>query len=226
MLNIQNNFDFSRIKIIGFDLDQTLYPKSPLIDEAIQIYLFEEISKLKNISLSESKNLFDKYYKNGKGLSGSKTLSEIGFEQNRAKNLVQEALENANIVDFLKPDIEIINLLIYLKNKYQSIDIITGSNKDNTFNKLAKLEIKVELFSHIITADDGSKSDLSAYKIWLNKYKRFNIENFLYIGDRPSSDYERPRELGINSILINIKETDSNINCLQLKSLIEIKQYI
>ncbi len=225
MLHI-NNTNFSKIKIIGFDLDQTLYPKSPLIDEAIQGYLFEEISLLKKISKDEAKKIFDSYYKNGKGLSGSKTLIQIGFGENRAKNLVQEALENADISEFLKPNKDILSILKYLKNKYSSLDIITGSNKKNTLIKLDKLKINTSLFKNILTSDNASKSDLDAYKIWMSYYPNLLPENFLYIGDRPSTDYEKPKDLGIKSILVNIKEFDPSINCLQLKSLIEIKEYL
>ena len=208
----------TKIKVIGFDLDQTLYPKSPEIDAAIQKYLYEKISELHKVSLAEAKKMFDELYRDGKGLGGTKTMMKIGFEAERAKNLVQEALENADIAKFLRPNPEVIDLLKRLKDKY-IIDIITGSNLKNTSIKLAKLEIPTDLFSNIITSDQGSKSDLTLYKIWLSKYPDLKSENFLYVGDRVSSDYEKPKELGIKSILVNQKDTVPEIDCLQLPDL-------
>lgn len=218
--------NYKKIKIIGFDLDQTLYPKSPEIDIAIQKYIYEKISKKDNIDVETAKKRFDELYRGGKGISGSKTLIALGFDTDIAKNIVQEALENADIEKYLKPNKEILILLNKLKEKYKSIDILTGSNKNNAFIKLKKLEIPVETFNNILTSDDGSKSDLSLYKIWLDLYPNNKPEEFLYIGDRVSSDYEKPKELGIQSILVNIKTHDRNVDCLQLDSIIEIEKYL
>ena len=50
--------NFQNIKVIGFDLDQTLYPKSPEIDEAIQIYLYQKIAEHLGISIEVAENKF------------------------------------------------------------------------------------------------------------------------------------------------------------------------
>lgn len=217
---------FKNIKIIGFDLDQTLYPKSPEIDRIIQEYIYDEISSLLKIDKKKAKQKFNNLYKNGKGLSGSKSLMVLGFHHERAREIVQEALENAPLSKFLKPDIDLINLLNNLKSKYDSIDLITGSNIKNTLTKLEKLKIQKNIFSHIITASEASKSDLSAFNLWFSFYPEYKPKNFLYIGDRPSSDYEKPSKIGIKSILVNTKMKDPNINCLQLSSIFEIQKYL
>lgn len=217
---------FQNKQIIGFDLDQTLYPKSSEIDEAIQTYLYQEISKFRNIGHEEAKKLFDNIYQAGEGSSGSQTMIELGFSVEKARNVVQEALENAPIAKFLHPNSEVIDLLYKLKSKYRSIDLITGSNKNNASVKLKKIEIPEEIFSKIITKDDGSKADLSAFHQWLSFYPDLKTENFIYIGDRVSSDYEKPKELGIQSILVNIKTPKKKIDCPQLESILEIQNYL
>lgn len=220
------NQNFLDLQIIGFDLDQTLYPKSPEIDTAIQTYLYQEISKFRNIDPEEAKKLFDNIYQAGEGLSGSQTMIELGFSVDKARNMVQEALENAPIAKFLQPNNEVIDLLYKLKSKYRSIDLITGSNKKNASVKLKKIEIPEEIFSKIITKDDGSKADLSAFHLWLSFYPDLKQENFIYIGDRVSSDYEKPKELGIQSILVNTKNKDLCVECLQLNNLLNIRKYL
>lgn len=209
----------TQIKVIGFDLDQTLYPKSPEIDSAIQKYIFEVIVSHKKCSSGEAEKLFGNLYKDGTGISGSKTLAALGIQN--GKEIVQEALEKADIASFLIPDSETISLLVKLKEKYRNLDILTGSNDSNAFKKLGGLHIDKKIFSHIITKDTAPKSDGSAYKLWLSMYD-LPAEDFLYIGDRVSSDYEVPKELGIKSILVNIERKDDSVDCLQLKSILDI----
>lgn len=213
----------TKIKVIGFDLDQTLYPKSPEVDEAIQKYIYEKIAEHRKCSLGEAKKLFTALYKNGAGIGGSKTLDVLGVPN--SKEIVQEALERADIASILVPNEETTVFLKKLKGKYKNLDILTGSNDSNTYKKLGKLNIDKEIFSHIITADNAKKSDGTSYKLWLSMYD-LTPENFLYVGDRIRSDYEVPRQLGVTSILVNIAEKDSNVDCPQLSSLLELENYL
>lgn len=217
--------NYKKIKIIGFDLDQTLYPKSWEIDLAIRYPLKKAIAEFLNITIVEAENLFDMLHQDGKGLSGRETLIKIGFEPAIAAELIQHALENTDILQILKPDKKTIGLLKKVKEKYQ-VDLITGSGRKIALQKLCKLQIPQTIFNKIIFDEEASKSNLSAYKLWLSYYPDNKPEDFLYIGDRVSSDYEKPKELNIKSILVNVKEIDKNINCLQLSSLMETKKYL
>jgi FMN phosphatase YigB (HAD superfamily) len=214
----------NKIKVIGFDLDQTLYPKSPTIDEAIQSYIYKKISAHKGVSLQEAEELFKDLYKDGSGLSGTKTLQKL--EIPNAGDIVQEALENADIAEFLAPDGEILQLLKDVKEKYGNIDLITGSDKNNAYQKMEYLNIPKEIFSNIITGEIASKSDGGAFKLWMSFYKDVSPEEFLYIGDRPSSDYFAPKELGINAILVNVPKEKEDIECPQLSSSKDLRDFI
>lgn len=214
-----------QIKVIGLDMDQTLYPKSSEIDEAIQIYIYQKIAQHKNCNLNEAEKLFKDLYKEGRGLSGGKTLIRLGIPN--AREVIQEALENADIAKFLQPNSEVLQLLQDLKKKYHNIDLITSSNKKNMTTKLRKMSIPVNIFFHIITGSDSvSKSDGKAYELWLSFYENFKPEQFLYIGDKVSSDYVVPKKMGIQTILVNIKDRDDAIECPQFSSLIEIKSLL
>lgn len=215
---------FQNIKIIGFDLDQTLYPRSPEIDETIQSYIYVKIAEHKKCTLPEAKVLFTDLYQEGKGLGGRQTLTTLGIPN--AHDIVQEALEKADIAHFLKPDKAIIETLSKLKEKYQSLDLITGSAKTVAETKLKELEIPLEMFAHQVTGDDGSKSEGSSYTLWMSFYPELSPENFLYIGDRPRSDCEIPCALGMQAILVNQGEKDDSIPCTQLRSLIELNELL
>lgn len=212
------------IKIVGFDLDQTLYPKSSEIDEAIQSYLYQKIAEAHGTSIKEEEKHFKELYRQGKGLSGGKTLQALGIPN--GSDIIQEALERADIGAFLKPNPATQRLLRRLKERYRALDLITGASKKNTAYKLERLNIPEGLFSHIITADDASKSDGSAYRQWLNCYRGNDGSSFLYVGDRVSSDHEIPTSLGIQTILVNVSAHDPGVACLQLGFLNRIADYL
>lgn len=222
-MSLTSSPDYSDIRVIGFDLDQTLYPKSPKIDEAIQAYIYIKIAEHKRCSPAEAKKLFTDLYQNGKGMTGSQTLAYLGIPN--PKEIVQEALEQADIAEFLTPDPNVLDLLTRLKQRYQHIDLLTGSVLSIASHKLAKLEIPTGTFHQIITGEIA-KSDGSAYREWLKRYPALAAKHFLYIGDREKSDYWVPKELGIKAILVNISTPNSEIDCLQLADLKDLDSYL
>lgn len=216
--------ELSKIRVIGFDLDQTLYPKSSVIDEAIQVYIYRKISEHKGVSLAEAEKMFKDLYKNGSGVSGSTALKTLDIPN--ASDIVQEALERADIDQFLIPNKETLAFLIRLKETYVGIDILTGSNGANAEKKLRKLGMFNGIFGHILTDDDGEKRNGDLYKQWMALYPDLTPENFLYIGDRPRSDYEVPKSLGIDAILVYCKAHDPAITCPQLATFQELNSML
>lgn len=215
---------FQNIKIVGFDLDQTLFPKSAEIDNAIQEYIYKKIAEHKNISFEEARTAFRELYKDGAGLSGSQTLEYLGIPG--AGEIVQEALERADIANFLHANKETNQLLTDIKNKFAALDLITGSGVKTRDMKLGRLEIPLSIFNHAIDGTVYSKSDGTAYKLWLSLYPNFKPEEFLYIGDRVRSDFEVPSTFGIQSILVNVSKPKTEVACLQLPHLIDLREVI
>lgn len=198
------------IRIVGFDLDQTLYPKSPKIDEAIQKYIYERISQHQGCTLAEAERRFKEHYPS---LSGSKTLEKLKIPN--AREIVQEALERADIAKFLHPSPEIRELLQGIRKKYGSVSLLTGSDKPIALKKLKALEIPLDLFD-FTTFGEPSKSTGEAYVKWIDHFKRVSPtlqpQNFLYIGDRYASDVEIPERMGIQAWLVNNpKEKHPNV---------------
>jgi len=206
------------VKVIGFDLDQTLYPKSYHIDTAIQTYIYEKISEFRKCSLEEAKELFCSYYPK---LSGSKALMKLGVPD--ARNIIQEALEKADIDKYLEPNEDLKKLLLKLKDKY-IVDLITGSNKGIALKKLNKLEIPVEWFNIVITGE-VAKSDGTAYEEWLKNYG-YEASEFLYVGDRKSTDVDIPKQFGIGAFLVNVTEFDESLEIKQFKSILDIEDVL
>lgn len=213
--------DLRNIRVIGFDLDQTLYPKSPAVDARIQEYLYEKIAVTRRVSRDEAERLFAKRYRGGAGLTGSQTLRDLGIPD--ADEVVQEALERADIASLLTPDKETNRLLSEVCEHYEGMDLITGSNRVQMEKKLQALGLSPQLFSNLITADDATKSDGSAYRLWLARYPALVPDQFLYVGDRIRSDHEIPSTLGIRTALVYVDATDPALTALQAKDLKEVR---
>lgn len=212
------------IKVLGFDLDQTLYPKSPEIDEAIQGYIYQKIAAYKKCTRADASRMFRELYKDGSGMSGSEALARIGVPN--GADVVQEALENADIEKFLQPNSEVQSLLVELRDAYAAVDLVTGSSLHVAEQKLAKLGISLSNFRNIIAGDKASKSSGEAYKFWLSLYPEYRPTQFLYIGDRARSDYEVPKTFGIRSVLVNVAEPKKNIECPQLPTLVSVRSLL
>lgn len=215
---------FTDIRVIGFDLDQTLYPKSSLIDEIIQRYLYQKIAAYKNVSLDEAERLFKERYREGAGLSGSQTLRNLGLPN--ASELVQEALEHADIASILSPNLETNKLLADIHAHYEGMDLITGSGMRETEKKLTALGLSPETFSNIITADQAKKSTGDSYRLWLSRYPHLQPQQFLYIGDRVRTDHEVPAELGIQTALVYVENPDASLSAAQFIDLSSLRSLL
>ena len=186
------------MKCIGFDLDQTLYPRSPVIDARIQEYLHAMIADFKGCSIEEGKKLFDTHYPT---ISGRKTMLALGFPEEIAENAVQDALENADISELLEPDPYVINVLFDLKQQYP-LALITGSFREIALQKLESLQIPLDWFDFVLTGE-VSKSDGTAFVKWKEAYPDYEL---IYVGDRKSTDVDVPAQYGIRGILVNTNE--------------------
>lgn len=215
---------FRDIKVVGFDLDQTLYPKSPAIDEKIQEYLYARIAEHLGVSHGEARQLFEERYQGGAGMTGTQSMRDLGIPDPGAT--VQEALERADIGSILEPDPELHQLIAEIREKYGNVDIITGCDAEDARKKLAAIGLDEKSFGTIITADRASKSTGESYELWLSLYPQYEPHNFLYIGDRIRSDHEIPSALGIETMLVYVKSPDASVPCVQCASLFDIRTYL
>lgn len=212
------------MKAIGFDLDQTLYPKSQEIDEAIQEYIFVRIAEHRNCSKEEGKRLFQSEYPK---VSGRQALVNLGVPG--AADIIQEALERADIAKFLRPDPNVLSLLKEVRGKFAHTALITGSHESNAKRKLEKLGIPLDLFDCLIFAD-VSKREGGAFLKWMADARRKDSSlvpaDFLYVGDRPVSDVDPVLKLGMNAVLVNMKKKDDSIPVPQLPTLLDLRSYL
>jgi len=222
MINKLNYTDLSDIKVIGFDLDQTLFPRNEGINQAIRGYNYKKVAEANDIDLSEAKKLFDHAY-DIEQLSGSQTLKKLNVAN--PADVMQQALEKADIVGILTPDPKTKELLDKLSEKY-TIDLITGSPHSIAMSKLKQIDIDVNLFENVLTGEKYAKSTGQAFEEWLTRHPELKPNNYIYIGDRVSTDSVMPAQYGIRSILVNCIKDDPDAKGPQEKTLFDIEKYL
>lgn len=198
--------DLVKVKVIGFDLDNTLYPSTPEMQERIRGKIYEKLASGLNISVELAKDLFEENY-NGNfpwSQSGSRTINELAKRYQKelnGKEVVQQGLEQADILDFIQPNPELRKMLFRLFGRFD-LDLISGTSQDLAIGKIDKIGLTKDLFGYFFTGGEfGSKTDGTAFQYWLDK-RKIPPNQMLYVGDNKKQDIDAPKRLGIRTCIV------------------------
>jgi len=203
---------FYNLKSVGFDLDDTLYPNDKNIDNLIRDNIagriLEKEPELKNIS--NVRKIYDKKYK--KIRSWIRIFDEVGI--NEPKKVLQRCLSDSRIVEFIKRDDKLTEIMELISSKYLTF-LITNSPRDLSISKLNKIGIDKSLFNYCIfgdSLDSGSKNDTQVFKYFLEK-SPYSPKQHVYVGDSLKADILPPKSLGMKTIAVGneISEADFSI---------------
>jgi FMN phosphatase YigB (HAD superfamily) len=207
-----------KISVIGFDFDGTLYPITPEIKKIQREKIYERISVNFGISLEESRRLFEKYYEElGSGTRSMEAISKKLQEPLHSQDFIQEALEQADFLDLLKPN-PLLNEMLKRISKEKRLDLITGSAYNSILKKLEKIGISSNLFCSLFTHEDGSKSSQGVYLKWLSQTNLPPYQH-LYVGDNPKLDMDIPQSLGIKTCIVG----EYNNADFKIKDILELE---
>ncbi|MFH0808640.1 MAG: HAD family hydrolase [archaeon] len=210
------------IKIVGFDLDGTLYENTPEIHQRVRKKIYEKLSALCQIPEDKARELFIAHYE--KLSSGTRSIKEITEDykiQIGNRDLVQESIEEADIIELIDDNPALRQMLERLSNKV-NIDLVTGSKKSLSLKKLVKLGISKHMFTYILTSEDGSKTTGEKYLKWI-RMRKLEPGQLLYVGDNKKQDVDMPRSLGIQTCIVgNYEKANYQIsNILELENLLK-----
>jgi FMN phosphatase YigB (HAD superfamily) len=204
-----NRFFYS-IRSVGFDLDDTLYPKDPRIDDIIRnniaIKILEkkpELEKIENV-----RRIYDSEYE--KIGSWTKIMKEVGFTD--PKEVMRLCLSDTIILDFIKKDEKLVKIINSLNKKYSSF-LITSSPETFSIKKLMKIGISPELFKYRFFGDyQGFETKGSVFESFLGM-SPFLPEEHVYIGDSLKRDILPAKYAGMKTITIGtqIQEADFSV---------------
>jgi FMN phosphatase YigB (HAD superfamily) len=211
------NKSINKIKAVGFDLDNTLYYKTPEIDNLIQDYICEQIAIVLKKDYTEVRLQFTSNYV--KTQSGSISLKLLGIKN--GKELVQKAIEYADVSSVLKKDEKLVSMLMDLKSTYNTF-LITSSPENAAIKKISALGIEKDIFDprlygeSIYLRDDGS-----AFR-HIAKYLKLSLEEIMFVGDREKTDIIPAKVLGITTAIVNNKSEHADYNLTDIYQLKEI----
>jgi len=191
------------IQVIGFDLDGTLYPSTDEMQGRIRPKIYERLASEFDILFDVAKELFEEGY-NGSDAwsqSGSRTIEHIAesFDRNSidGREIVQQALEQADILDLMHPNPGLYAMLRRLSSDYH-LDLITGTSSDLAHAKLQRLGVEAMIFESIVAQ---SKTNGEVYQHWIQQ-RQTSPNQMLYIGDNKKQDIDSPKALGIRTCIV------------------------
>lgn len=186
------------IKVISFDLDKTLITGD--FDNKIwNEELPKHYSKEKNISFEEAKEFCFSKYEEHKG-NDQWTSLPFWFNMFGLKDWESLLIKNEHLI-ILDKDAE--PILKKLKGKYKLILV--------TQNDIEFLEIKLKKIRHYFDEIFSSTHHYKKLKkdalVYNDIIKKLNIKanEMIHVGDDFEFDYEAPKSIGINAILLDPK---------------------
>lgn len=205
------------IRVIGFDLDGTLYPSTPEIQARIRKRIYEKISELAAVSFEKACDDFERLY--AQYHSGGKALREILGDMANNRDIVQEAMQEADILKLIHKNPALKEMFARL-SRTKSIDLLTGSEYEFAIKKLERVGLERSDFEIVLSTADGSKTSGELYEKWIAA-RNINAGQILYVGDNKTQDIDVPKRLGIRTcILGEYNQADFQIrNILELESL-------
>lgn len=122
-------------------------------------------------------------------------LNSKTFAAETAKAIIAHALNIADVISFIKNDPNIVTLIRQISNRGKAVGVITSSPSTRAISILTKLGFDpVADFSFIISSQDASKHDGTAYDLLASKYPHINSGQILMIGDSHSLDVAKANE--------------------------------
>jgi putative hydrolase of the HAD superfamily len=209
---------FNGIMSVGFDLDQTLYPRNYKIDNIISENIARKVLEKKQGVYRFNEFIFffeEEYRKIG---SRTQILKNLGYLD--AEDIMQASLESPSILNLLKKDKKLVSLLRKIKEKYE-IFLVTASPKELAIKKLCKIGIDPCLFNISIFGDTlnaGKKLDGSIFRYFLGKSNHLP-EQHVYVGDSLNADIIPAKSLGMKTVAVGEEMPEADFSIKKIYSL-------
>src|SRR3989344_7635813 len=207
---------YKKVKSLVFELDGTLYPESPEINQRISERFAQKIldKKIGLRTLEEAIIYSQKSY--NKTSSRSQILRELGFEN--VDEVMIECLSNT--IDLIKEDREVVSLLDDLNKRYE-LSLLTASPESLSLPKLEKIGINPSIFDRKLYGSSiprCKKTDGSIFRFFL-ELSSYSPNEHVYIGDLLSADIIPPKSLGMKTIIVGSKSLEADYSIKKIYDL-------
>lgn len=208
---------FSKVKITLFDLDNTLYRQSDGMNDEIQSFIAKRASEILNQPYDKVKEEYISTY--NRIQSARRTLIGLGIPQ--GADLVQEALENADISKYLEYNPGLVHLFDKLNQQYKTI-LVTGSGIVSATQKLDKLGIS-NVFHETYYADFEKKREDGSFFQYIMEKHAVQPQELCMVGDREKVDIIPATKMGIPTVMVHGNSSHATVS---LESIHQLKDYL
>lgn len=184
------------VKYLLWDVDGTFYKYDPLLQKVIRQKIYEFVANGLGIPLKEARERYEKIYE--KIGSATATSIELGLR----RNSILEAIDSVDKSEYIKKDSRLLNMLEKTLKGYTHL-IVTNDSRKGTFRTLEILDIPLNIFYRIITADDviNAKPNPEAF-LKAIEITNSRPEECVSIGDRDKVDIIPAKRLGMKTIFV------------------------
>lgn len=209
--------DMASVKAVGFDLDECIYPSSPIINDRIRTGLASRILE-RNAhigTISDARSLFEERY--AVLHSGRKVLAEFGYSSAEASILADEAISQAEILDVLNKDERVANMIQDISGRFVTY-LLTSSPERSALKKLEVLGINPDCFKYKGYSDTpgiGSKQSGEGFKKMI-EITGIPASSHIYVGNSSKTDILPANNCGMQTIAVwsNVPEANLSINSI------------
>ncbi|MDP3732380.1 MAG: phosphoribosyltransferase family protein, partial [Candidatus Omnitrophota bacterium] len=193
-------------KVVLFDLDKTLSFSSAYYDAVKQATLDFLLSRF-GIAAEETQTRIDNLRENLKRKNLPMQQSDIAHEFGvDFQTFDEEIVKRIDSSKYIKPDLELIQLLQELKDAGISLGILSNSGSSQTRRILSSLGV-LHLFDNVLTADVAGdfKPDK---KFFYSALSRFGVkpQEAVMVGDSYEMDIKPASEIGMKTLNIHSVE--------------------
>lgn len=225
------NIDWSRIKGVIFDLDDTLFPERQFVFSG---YHAVALKVMEDYGIEIETELQQLFNTGKRGDLFSEVLKNQGIQVDEKYILTLVECYRTHTPS-IQPFVDVKPILEHLKSKNIKLGLITDGWSNVQSNKFEALDIKHYFESVIFTDSLGGKKFWKPsnipYQLTLENFD-LEAENILFIGDNPLKDFLACNQLGIPSLRIRRPltehfykepETPEYAPTFEINSLMEIK---
>lgn len=189
--------DLTKIKIIAWDLDGTLFQSQKDLSIAMVGAFVKILSQFKNLNEDDARKLLSESVVIHKGVT--KSLEALGCGDRISIIKKVEAMVDKS--SYLKTDTKLQKMFTDLSNYKHAIASDTTTATIN--RELEALGLSASIFESITGVDDAktTKPDRMFYQVMLNK-RNYNAKDYLVVGDRAEIDLVPAKELGMATCLV------------------------
>jgi FMN phosphatase YigB (HAD superfamily) len=207
------------IKVIVWDLDQTLYPQHVTIKTVFHDLVSEKLAKLLGLPYQETKSLYRERHQKYKVVA--KAIHSFGLD---AYDLVAKVVEQIDWENFLHKDEQLVKMFKLLQKRLKNI-LLSDNTMDSALRKINLLGLKPNFFTKMFLGLDlkMTKPDLNLYRLVLD-YTRLPAEDHLMVGDSELGDIIPAKKVGMHTCLVWAQSAVADISLAKVYDVVKLFQ--